>query len=40
MDGVAPNMIENQNKRLVDTIVEHSKIEALVKEFLRRISYY
>lgn len=40
MDGVALNMIENQNKRLVDTIVEHSKIEALVKEFLRRISYY
>ena len=33
------NMIENLNKRLVDTIVEHIKTDALVKEFLRRLCY-
>lgn len=33
------DMIERLNKRLVDTIVEHIKTDALVKEFLRRLCY-
>ncbi len=33
------NSIEELNKRLVDTIMEHLKTDAIVKEFLKRICY-
>lgn len=33
------DMIENMNKRLVDTIIEHIKTDDLVKDFLRRLCY-
>lgn len=32
--------IEKLNKELVDTVIEHLSTDALVKEFLKKLSYY